>query len=110
MKQYRDQVMSQIADLETQIKTLSAQIDQAYSHLETETYYLHAICVHDGNAESGHYYTFIKDHNEKKWRNYNDIRVTDVDEDTVFEHANGSSGFKTAYWVVYVNKATFQQA
>jgi ubiquitin carboxyl-terminal hydrolase 25/28 len=71
--------------------------------MEKNKYILHAICVHDGSAESGHYYTFIKDHNQNKWRNYNDVRVTEVEEATVFEHANGECGMKTAYWVVYIN-------
>ncbi|MFM7853591.1 MAG: hypothetical protein ACKO96_17135 [Flammeovirgaceae bacterium] len=38
-------------------------------------YHLHAICVHDGNANSGHYYTFIKDHYADVWRKFNDSKV-----------------------------------
>lgn len=64
---------------------------------------MHSICVHDGNAESGHYYTFIYDRFQKKWRKYNDIHVTDVTEEQVFEESNGSHGNMSAYWVVYID-------
>lgn len=43
-------------------------------------YYLHGICIHDGTAESGHYYSYIKDHNQGVWRQYNDHRVSQVEE------------------------------
>jgi len=46
-------------------------------------YQLHGVCIHDGSAESGHYYTLIKDHHQNVWREFNDIRVKIVDEETV---------------------------
>jgi len=71
--------------------------------LDKSPYYLHSICVHDGNAESGHYYSFIYDRFQKKWRKYNDIHVTDVTEETVFKESNGGEGNMSAYWVVYID-------
>ena len=110
MVQYRNSVQVQITSIESQISKYQLEISKAYSHLEKIKYTVHAICVHEGSAESGHYYTFIKDHNQGKWRNYNDIRVSEVDEATVFEHANGESGLKSAYWVVYINQKCFLDA
>lgn len=66
-------------------------------------YHLHSICVHDGNAYGGHYYSFIYDRAQNKWRRFNDIRVTEVTEEDVFKESNGGFGNMTAYWVVYVN-------
>jgi len=103
MIDYRNKVHEQVKELQEQIAKYQSDISKAFSHMETNKYTLHAICVHDGSAESGHYYTFIKDHNQGKWRNYNDVRVTEVEEATVYEHANGECGMKTAYWVVYIN-------
>ena len=77
--------------------------------MKNDPYYLHAICIHDGNAYGGHYYSFIKDHFNKKWRQFNDIRITDIEEEEVFKQANGGSGQKTAYWVVYINEETLGQ-
>ena len=66
-------------------------------------YHLHAICVHDGTAFSGHYYAFIRDHLKGKWRRFNDIRISDVTEEDVFKESNGCHSQMTAYWLVYIN-------
>lgn len=71
---------------------------------------MHAICVHDGGAQSGHYYTFIKDHYQNVWRKFNDIKVDIVSEQDVFEQANGGQGHKTAFWVVYLSRTEVQTA
>lgn len=74
--------------------------------MNQHAYHLHAVCVHDGNAESGHYYTFIYDHFQKKWRKYNDIRISDASEEDVLREINGGDDKKTAYWLVYVSDET----
>ena len=51
---------------------------------------------------SGHYYTFIYDRFNQKWRRYNDIRVTEVSEEDVLKEAEGGHSWQTAYWIVYV--------
>jgi ubiquitin carboxyl-terminal hydrolase 25 len=66
-------------------------------------YHLHAICIHDGSAQSGHYYAFIYDRYQKKWHRFNDMRVVEVSEEDVFNESNGGNGLMNAYWVVYVN-------
>jgi len=50
---------------------------------------LHSICVHDGSALTGHYYCFIYDYFQEKWRKFNDIRVTEVSEEEVFRESEG---------------------
>ena len=56
--------------MESKVKTLEAQIAAQYSvpEMQKRSYHLHSICVHDGNANSGHYYSFIFDRFNKKWR------------------------------------------
>jgi hypothetical protein len=34
--------------------------------------------IHQGSAASGHYYIFIYNESQRKWRKYNDRFVTDV--------------------------------
>lgn len=70
---------AQLAELKLKVKSAYAQKD-----LEKHPYYLHSICVHDGNASSGHYYSLIYDRFEKKWRRYSDIKITEVPEEEVF--------------------------
>ena len=90
--------------MQSQLERLSSEIEKAYAGMNNNAYHLHAICVHDGNAYSGHYYTFIRDHFNKKWRKFNDIRVTEATEEDVFRESNGGHGWMTAYWVVYINQ------
>ena len=71
--------------------------------MKKRPYHLHSICVHDGNANSGHYYSFIYDRFNKKWRKYNDIRVTEVEEADVFKESEGGHQWQTAQWLVYVD-------
>ena len=70
--------------------------------MEQNAYTLHSVCIHEGNADSGHYYSYIKDHSANKWRKFNDHRVDVVPEEDVFSDANGGS-VRSAYWLVYVN-------
>ncbi len=71
---------------------------------------MHAICVHEGNADGGHYFNFIKDHKINRWRKFNDKNVSDVSEDEVFESANGGFAARTAFWVIYINREQAMQA
>lgn len=73
--------------------------------LKKHPYHLHAMCVHDGNATSGHYFTFIYDRFQKKWRKYNDITVSEVSSEDVYRDSEGGNSWKTAYWVVYIKES-----
>lgn len=95
--------------MEKQLNEINKQIEKAYADKNKNPYHLHGICIHDGTAASGHYYAFIKDHFQNKWRRFNDVRVTEVTEEDVFTEANGGNGQMTAYWVVYVNQELAQE-
>ena len=71
--------------------------------MDKTPYYLHGVIIHDGSAQSGHYFAFIQDHFQKKWRKYNDIRITDVSEEDVFKEGNGGFHNSSAYLLVYVD-------
>jgi ubiquitin carboxyl-terminal hydrolase 25/28 len=51
---------------------------------------LHAILIHDGLAENGHYYSYIFDSVKKQWFCYNDHIVKQVDEESVMKEALGN--------------------
>lgn len=104
LDQYLGNVRNQIQNLEQQIKNQESQLQNQYVSLQKMPYYLHGICIHDGTAESGHYYSYIKDHNQDVWRQYNDHRVSQVEEAQVLEEATGGGVSKSAYWVVYISE------
>jgi ubiquitin carboxyl-terminal hydrolase 25/28 len=104
LNQYHAQLSGQADQMEKKVQELEASIKAAYGipDMMKRPYHLHSICVHDGNAMSGHYYTFIYDRFNQKWRRYNDIRVTEVSEEDVLKEAEGGHSWQTAYWIVYV--------
>jgi ubiquitin carboxyl-terminal hydrolase 25/28 len=44
----------------------------------TTQYQLFAIMIHQGSAASGHYFIFVYNESQRKWRKYNDRFVTEV--------------------------------
>ena len=75
-----------------------------YSSEKEQCYYLHAIMIHDGLAENGHYYTYIFDRILKVWWKLNDHDVSMVPEDIVMNEALGGQGYKSACNIFYINK------
>ena len=92
--------------LSTRIETLETQIKNAFADYCKIPYYLHAILVHDGLAESGHYYSFIHDRKMNCWWRFSDHNVQMETEADVFkESVGGQAGsHKTAYSLIYVNQ------
>ena len=90
--------------MEDQIEAIKQQIDKDHATMHNIAYNLHAIIVHDGNAYSGHYYSFIYDRFRSKWFMFSDIQVTEVSEEEVFKKSNGGCQENTAYYVVYLDK------
>ncbi len=54
-------------------------------------YTLHAILIHQGSGEHGHYYVFIFDRKAHKWYRFNDYKVSEESEDKVFEESFGEA-------------------
>ena len=52
-------------------------------------YYLHCILMHEGTAESGHYYSFIYDRKQEAWWRFSDVNVSLEIEEVVFREAYG---------------------
>lgn len=104
LKNYQGQLTNQLTEMQNKVKALEQEINKSYAigDMQKKPFHLHSICVHDGNANSGHYYTFIYDRYQKIWRKFNDIRVTECTEEDVFKEAEGGNSWMTAYWLVYV--------
>ncbi|KAK9240787.1 hypothetical protein V1525DRAFT_393908 [Lipomyces kononenkoae] len=103
-----------IPELDIKIKDLRAKINSQYADLKTLGYRAHSVFIHRGQATFGHYWIYIYDFAAKKFRKYNDERVTDVSEDEVLPFANdefaqiGMTNFDnsaaTPYFLVFVRE------
>lgn len=54
-------------ELQTAIETIDKQIENMYSDesLKRHEYQLHAVMVHEGSVDSGHYWAYVLDHKRK---------------------------------------------
>lgn len=65
---------------------------------------MHAIMIHDGLAENGHYYTYVFDRAQKLWWKLNDHNVSQESEETIMKEAFGGEGYKSACNLIYISK------
>ena len=104
----QDKSLEQVTIMEEQLSALQKEIKDHYKSVDATPYHLHSLMIHDGNHQSGHYYNFIKNFsNDTFWR-YNDISVSEVSPDTVFEEAKGGKGTINAYCLVYISEDIYQ--
>ena len=104
----QEKSLEQVTIMEEQLSALQKEIKDHYKSVDATPYHLHSLMIHDGNHQSGHYYNFIKNFsNDTFWR-YNDISVSEVSSDTVFEEAKGGKGTINAYCLVYISEDIYQ--
>lgn len=71
-------------------------------------YELFSIMIHNGSAMGGHYYAYIKNFMTNRWYNFNDSRVSEIDENDIHKVFGGKksktgwgSGSANAYLLKY---------
>jgi ubiquitin carboxyl-terminal hydrolase 7 len=90
-------------------------------------YNLHAVIVHSGEIDSGHYYTYLKPEVKSKWYKFDDEVVSRADDQEVFQknyggdrikyHLNNESKINaiselnntSAYLLLYIKKSCIDQ-
>ncbi|KAI8642866.1 hypothetical protein BD408DRAFT_451474 [Parasitella parasitica] len=82
-------------------RALKEKIQHQYDDYTQLAYKLHAVFIHQGQANYGHYWIYIYDHKGSQWWKYNDSLVTKVHEDEIFHDTTGSTA--NPYFLVYVD-------
>lgn len=83
------------------MKEIKSKIRQQYDDHQQLAYKLHAVFIHQGQANYGHYWIYILDHKENQWWKYNDSHVTKVKEAEILHDTTGSTA--NPYFLVYVD-------
>ncbi|XP_063167608.1 ubiquitin carboxyl-terminal hydrolase 28 isoform X3 [Candoia aspera] len=106
LQQWREEVEQDIKDLKTSMVVLSESMDQVYadSQLHQVPYRLHAVLVHEGQANAGHYWAYIYSLPQRNWLKYNDIAVTESSWEELERDSFGGSKNASAYCLIYVRK------
>lgn len=69
-------------------------------------YNLHAVLVHDGEALSGHYWSYIYNRESGLWIKFNDVCVVESSWEEVIKESEGGYGKASAYCLIYTRATT----
>ena len=66
-------------------------------------YLLHAVMVHEGGVNSGHYWAYVLDHKRNIWLKCNDNSVNEATWEELQKESFGGHSNTSAYSLVYID-------
>ncbi|NWU99597.1 UBP28 hydrolase, partial [Upupa epops] len=105
LQRWRDEIEQDVQELKESIARTSLSIERVYCDplLQQVPYRLHAVLVHQGQANAGHYWAFIYDRPRKRWLRYNDISVTESSWEELERDSFGGVKNASAYCLMYIS-------
>ncbi|NXN18146.1 UBP25 hydrolase, partial [Indicator maculatus] len=105
LHRWRTEVENDTRDLQESISRIHRTIELMYSDktMVQVPYRLHAVLVHEGQANAGHYWAYIYDHHQGRWMKYNDISVTKSTWEELERDSFGGYRNASAYCLMYIN-------
>ncbi|KAM9217111.1 ubiquitin carboxyl-terminal hydrolase 28 isoform 3-T3 [Leptosomus discolor] len=105
LQRWRNEIEQDVRDLKESIARVSLSVEQMYCDplLQQVPYRLHAVLVHEGQANAGHYWAFIYDQPRRSWLKYNDISVTESSWEELERDSFGGLKNASAYCLMYIS-------
>ncbi|KAM5185625.1 ubiquitin carboxyl-terminal hydrolase 28 isoform 7-T7 [Callospermophilus lateralis] len=105
LQRWRNEIEQDIQDLKSCIASTTQTIEQMYCDplLQQVPYRLHAVLVHEGQANAGHYWAYIYNQPRQMWLKYNDISVTESSWEELERDSYGGLRNVSAYCLMYIN-------
>ncbi|XP_021562055.1 ubiquitin carboxyl-terminal hydrolase 28 isoform X5 [Carlito syrichta] len=105
LQRWRSEIEQDIQDLKNCIASTTQTIEQMYCDplLRQVPYRLHAVLVHEGQANAGHYWAYIYNQPREVWLKYNDISVTESSWEELERDSYGGLRNVSAYCLMYFN-------
>ncbi|XP_066190932.1 ubiquitin carboxyl-terminal hydrolase 28 isoform X3 [Sylvia atricapilla] len=105
LQRWRNEIEQDVQDLKESIARINLSIKQMYCDplLQQVPYRLHAVLVHEGQANAGHYWAFIYDQPRQRWLKYNDILVTESSWEELERESFGGLRNASAYCLMYIS-------
>ncbi|XP_006833898.1 PREDICTED: ubiquitin carboxyl-terminal hydrolase 28 [Chrysochloris asiatica] len=105
LQRWRSEIEQDIQDLENCIANSTRTIEGMYCDplLRQVPYRLHAVLVHEGQANAGHYWAYIYNQPRQMWLKYNDISVTESSWEELERDSYGGLRNVSAYCLMYIN-------
>jgi len=85
---------------------LELELSKLYSSLDKSKYKLFAMIIHQGTAQSGHYYACIRQ-KANTWFKFNDFDVKPIDSKTVMDLGFGGATTSNASCLFYMSEDMF---
>jgi ubiquitin carboxyl-terminal hydrolase 25/28 len=97
----RAEIVRELDAIAEETANLKKKLQDQFTDMREHRYRLQAVFIHRGTSTYGHYWIYIYDFERDIWREYNDERVSIVnDRKQIFEQT-GANG-PTPYYLVYV--------
>ncbi|XP_028720694.1 ubiquitin carboxyl-terminal hydrolase 28 isoform X4 [Peromyscus leucopus] len=105
LQRWRSEIEQDVQDLKNCISSTTQAIEQMYCDplLHQVPYRLHAVLVHEGQANAGHYWAYIYNQPRQIWLKYNDISVTESSWEELERDSYGGLRNVSAYCLMYIN-------
>ncbi|KAM9846907.1 ubiquitin carboxyl-terminal hydrolase 25 [Aulostomus maculatus] len=105
LHRWRSEVENDTRDLQGSITRIHRTVELMYSDksMMQVPYRLHAVLVHEGQANAGHYWAYIYDPHQRCWMKYNDISVTKSSWEELVRDSFGGYRNASAYCLMYIN-------
>ncbi|XP_005936040.1 ubiquitin carboxyl-terminal hydrolase 25 isoform X5 [Haplochromis burtoni] len=105
LHRWRSEVENDTRDLQGSITRIHRTIELMYSDksMMQVPYRLHAVLVHEGQANAGHYWAYIYDPHQRCWMKYNDISVSKSSWEELVRDSFGGYRNASAYCLMYIN-------
>ncbi|NWT82895.1 UBP28 hydrolase, partial [Lanius ludovicianus] len=106
LQRWRNEIKQDVQDLKESIARINLSVEQMYCDplLQQVPYRLHAVLVHEGQANAGHYWAFIYHQPQKRWLKYNDIWVTESSWEELERESFGGLRNASAYCLMYIRE------
>ncbi|XP_073441396.1 ubiquitin carboxyl-terminal hydrolase 28 [Dendrobates tinctorius] len=105
LQRWRAEVEQDIQDLKNSVAQTRKTIEETYKDPELlqVPYRLHAVLVHEGQANAGHYWAYIYSHTRLCWLKCNDVSVTEATWEELKRDSYGGVRNASAYCLMYIN-------
>jgi len=106
LARWSKEVEEEIATLNANLQDIETRIKGMYEEegLKKRGYRLHAVMVHEGDAQQGHYWAYVHLSGEKRgWLKFNDNTVSQTTWGELSKEAVGGRLSTSAYSCVYVD-------
>ncbi|XP_045694530.1 ubiquitin carboxyl-terminal hydrolase 28 isoform X5 [Phyllostomus hastatus] len=105
LQRWRSEIEQDIQDLKNCIASTTQTVEQMYCDplLCQVPYRLHAVLVHEGQANAGHYWAYVYNQPRQVWLKYNDISVTESSWEELERDSYGGLRNVSAYCLMYIN-------